>query len=111
LSGGQKRRLLLARALATRPAVLLLDEPFTGLDLPLQAQIADLLLALQAAYGFALVLVAHDLDLAGALAGEVAVLDGGRIVERAVPADLLRRPRHPASRELVAAARILGAAE
>ncbi|MBW8873937.1 MAG: ABC transporter ATP-binding protein [Acidobacteria bacterium] len=111
LSGGQKRRLLLARALATRPAVLLLDEPFTGLDLPLQAQIADLLLALQESYGFALVLVAHDLDLAGALAGEVAVLDGGRIVERAATADLLRRPRHPASRELVAAARILGAAE
>ncbi|HEX3552356.1 MAG TPA: ABC transporter ATP-binding protein [Thermoanaerobaculia bacterium] len=112
LSGGQKRRLLLARALATRPAVLLLDEPFTGLDLPLQAQIADLLLALQASYGFALVLVAHDLGLAGgagALAREVAVLDGGRIVERATAADLLRQPQHPASRELVAAARTLGA--
>jgi peptide/nickel transport system ATP-binding protein len=107
LSGGQKRRLLLARALATRPRVLFLDEPFTGLDLPLQTQIAALLLDLQASYRFALVLVSHDLDLAGSLAGEVAVLDGGRIVERAAPADLLRRPRHPASRELVDAARTL----
>ncbi len=107
LSGGQKRRLLLARALATRPRALFLDEPFTGLDLPLQKQIANLLLDLQAAHGFALVLVSHDLDLAGALAGEVAVLAGGRIVERAAPADLL----HPASRELVAAARTLQGGE
>jgi peptide/nickel transport system ATP-binding protein len=82
LSGGQKRRLLLARALATRPRVLFLDEPFTGLDLPLQAQIASLLLALQAAHGFALVIVSHDLDVAASLAGEVAVLADGRIVER-----------------------------
>jgi peptide/nickel transport system ATP-binding protein len=103
LSGGQKRRLLLARALATRPRVLFLDEPFTGLDLPLQTQIASLLLALQASHGFALVLVSHDLDLAGSLAGEVAVLASGRIVERAAPADL----SHPASRELVDAARTL----
>jgi peptide/nickel transport system ATP-binding protein len=107
LSGGQKRRLLLARALATRPRVLFLDEPFTGLDLPLQAQIASLLLALQASHRFALVLVSHDLDVACAMAGEVAVLAGGRIVERATPEDLLRTPRHPASRELVDAARIL----
>jgi ABC-type glutathione transport system ATPase component len=107
LSGGQKRRLLLARALATRPRVLVLDEPFAGLDLPLQAQIADLLRTLQEAHGFAMVLVSHDLDMAGALAGEVAVMDGGRIVERAAPAELLARPRQPASRELVAAARAL----
>jgi peptide/nickel transport system ATP-binding protein len=107
LSGGQKRRLLLARALATRPRVLFLDEPFTGLDLPLQAQIASLLLALQASHGFALVLVSHDLDVAGSLAGEVAVLANGRIVERAAAADLLRAPHHPASRELVEAAQTL----
>jgi peptide/nickel transport system ATP-binding protein len=107
LSGGQKRRLLLARALATRPRVLVLDEPFAGLDLPLQAQIAGLLRTLQEAHGFAMVLVSHDLDMAGALAAEVAVMDGGRIVERAAPAELLARPRQPASRELVAAARAL----
>ncbi len=109
LSGGQKRRLLLARALATRPRVLVLDEPFAGLDLPLQAQIADLLRTLQEAHGFAMVLVSHDLDMAGALAGEVAVMDGGRIVERAAAAELLARPGQPASRELVAAARALQA--
>ncbi len=107
LSGGQKRRLLLARALATRPRVLVLDEPFAGLDLPLQAQIAGLLRTLQEAHGFAMVLVSHDLDMAAALAVEVAVMDGGRIVERAAPAELLAHPRQPASRELVAAARAL----
>jgi peptide/nickel transport system ATP-binding protein len=107
LSGGQKRRLLLARALATRPRVLVLDEPFAGLDLPLQAQIAGLLRALQEKHGFAMVLISHDLDAAGALAGEVAVMDGGRIVERAAPAELLARPRRPASAELAAAARAL----
>jgi peptide/nickel transport system ATP-binding protein len=107
LSGGQKRRLLLARALATRPRVLVLDEPFTGLDLPLQAQIAGLLRTLQETHGFAMVLVSHDLELAGSLTDEIAVMDGGRIVERAAPAELLARPREPASRELVAAARAL----
>jgi peptide/nickel transport system ATP-binding protein len=108
LSGGQKRRLLLARALATRPKLLVLDEPFAGLDLPLQAQIAGLLRTLQESHGFAIVLVSHDLDAAASLVQEIAVLDGGRIVERAAAAELLARPRQPASRELVAAARALG---
>ena len=81
--------------------MLILDEGLASLDLSLQAQIVNLLLTLQERHGLAYLLISHDLRLAAPLADRIAVLDHGRIVERASPADLLDRPRHAATRELV----------
>ncbi|MEE8522577.1 MAG: ATP-binding cassette domain-containing protein [Thermoanaerobaculia bacterium] len=106
LSGGQLQRLAIARALAAEPRVVILDEGLASLDLSLQARIANLLLDLRRRHGLAYLLISHDLRLAAHLADEIAVLDRGRIVERGAPEELLRRPRHAASRALVASARL-----
>jgi peptide/nickel transport system ATP-binding protein len=106
LSGGELQRLAIARALAAEPRALILDEGLASLDVALQERIAGLLLDLRRRHGLAYLLISHDLRFAARLADEVAVLDRGRIVERAAPDELLRRPRHPASRALVASARL-----
>jgi ABC-type glutathione transport system ATPase component len=85
-SGGQLQRIVLARALAADPVVLLCDEPTSALDVSVQAQIVNLLLDLQSAVGFACVLVTHDLSLVRVRADEVLVLRDG-IVEERSPAD------------------------
>jgi ABC-type glutathione transport system ATPase component len=107
VSGGQRQRLALARALAVEPEVLILDESLTGLDLSLQEQMLKLVRELQAVRGFAWVLVSHDLALLRAVADGIAVLASGRIVEHAAPEALWTAPAHPASRALVEAARAL----
>lgn len=102
LSGGQKRRLLLARALLAEPEVLILDEALSGLDLSLQAQTVNLLLDLQRRFDLAYLVIAHDLAVAAYLADDVAVLRDGRVVERApVHTWLERAPlvREPLARE------------
>jgi ABC-type dipeptide/oligopeptide/nickel transport system ATPase subunit len=106
-SGGERQRLAIARALAVEPKLLILDESFAGLDLSVQAQVANLLLDLQERRGLTYILIAHDLALVWRLAGEIAVMDHGSIVEHAAVADLLARPRHPLTRELLDAARAL----
>jgi ABC-type dipeptide/oligopeptide/nickel transport system ATPase subunit len=109
-SGGERQRMAIARALALEPKLLILDESFAGLDLSVQAQVSDLLRDLQERHGLTYILISHDLALVWSLAGEIAVMDHGGIVEHAAVADLLARPRHPLTRELLDAARALSLA-
>jgi iron(III) transport system ATP-binding protein len=95
LSGGQQQRVALARALAPRPAVLLLDEPFSNLDTALRVQVRAEVHALLADLGVTSVFVTHDQDEAFVLGDHVAVMSGGRIVQAAPPAELYSRPVSP----------------
>jgi len=100
LSGGMRQRVMIAIALACRPRLLIADEATTALDVTTQAQIMELLLELQAELGMALMLISHDLGLAGAYADEVIVMYAGRIVEQAPAVDLATRVRMPYTQAL-----------
>jgi peptide/nickel transport system ATP-binding protein len=100
LSGGLKQRVMIAAALAVEPEVLIADEPTTALDVTIQAQILDLLAALQAERGMALLLITHDLGIVARMAQRVAVMYAGEIVEVATRGELLRAPQHPYSQKL-----------
>lgn len=109
MSGGQRQRLCLARALATQPDLIALDEPVAALDASVQAQVLELLVDLRRERGLAYVLVTHDLALVAWLADRVAVLDRGRIVEQGDAREVLRAPQHAATRAMVEARRALEA--
>jgi peptide/nickel transport system ATP-binding protein len=100
-SGGERQRLAIARALALQPKLLILDESFSGLDLSVEAQVSSLLLDLQQRHGLTYILISHDLALVWRLAGEIAVMDHGSIVEHAPVAGLLAGPQHPLTIELL----------
>ncbi|MBL7494162.1 ABC transporter ATP-binding protein [Frankia sp. AgB1.9] len=102
LSGGLRQRALIASAISADPELLLADEPTTALDVTVQARVLDLLGGFRAD-GTAIVLVSHDLAVVAGLADQVAVMYGGRIVERGPTAAVLGRPRHPYTRALLAA--------
>lgn len=102
LSGGQRHRLAVARALGLTPSLLILDEAFSGLDLRVQQQLLDLLRTLQARHSLTYLCISHDLALVSAFADDIAVMHDGRIVERDRAAALFHRQRHPQSRALVA---------
>lgn len=92
LSGGQRHRTALARAIVARPPVLLLDEPFASLDPALRHDVREAVRVVQKAYSPALVLVTHDLDEAGTMADRIGVLLQGRLAQVAPPRELFRRP-------------------
>jgi peptide/nickel transport system ATP-binding protein len=103
MSGGMKQRVMIAMALAHRPALLIADEPTTALDVTIQAQVLNLLAELQREIGMAIVFVTHDLAVVAEIADEVVVMYAGRVVERAPAVELFERPAHPYTSGLLAA--------
>jgi ABC-type glutathione transport system ATPase component len=104
-SGGQRQRLAIARALTLKPKLLVLDEALSGLDLSTEAQIANLLLDLQASHSLAYLFISHDLALVARLANTMAVMANGRIVEQGPTPQVIANPSHSGTRALIASAR------
>jgi oligopeptide/dipeptide ABC transporter ATP-binding protein len=110
LSGGMRQRAMIAMALSCHPRVLIADEPTTALDVTIQAQILDLLGALQRRFGMAVLLVTHDLGVVAERADAVAIMYAGRVVERGAAAEVLHRPLHPYTNALLRSIPRVGAA-
>ncbi|MEO6079069.1 MAG: ABC transporter ATP-binding protein [Steroidobacteraceae bacterium] len=103
MSGGQKQRVMIAMTLAAEPDFLIADEPTTALDVTIQAQILDLLKALQKERGLGLLLITHDLAVVAGMAHQVALMYAGQIIEVAPAAEFFRAPKHPYARLLLRA--------
>ena len=101
LSGGQRQRAMIAMALASRPRLLLADEPTTALDVTLRQQILALLADLQRQTGMAVLLITHDLNLVRKFADRIAVMENGHLVEQGTVRDVFAQPQHAYTRKLI----------
>ncbi|MBB3179610.1 ATP-binding cassette domain-containing protein [Variovorax sp. Sphag1AA] len=102
-SGGQRQRIAIARALITRPRLIVADEPVSALDVSVQAQVLNLMQDLQQQYGISYLLISHDLAVVNHLCDEVCVLHRGLVVERGEPQHLFAHAEHPYTQALLAA--------
>lgn len=101
LSGGLRQRAMIAMALSCDPRILIADEPTTALDVTTQAQILDLLRALQQQNGMSIILITHDMGVIAEMADDVAVMYLGRVVEQGPVDDIFHAPKHPYTRSLL----------
>lgn len=103
-SGGQRQRIAIARAIASKPKVLMLDEPVSSQDISIRAQILNILKDLQAEYGLGCVFISHDLATVRFMADDVIVMYLGRVIERGTARSICTEPSHPYTKALLAAA-------
>jgi dipeptide transport system ATP-binding protein len=103
MSGGQCQRVMIAIAIASKPRLLIADEPTTALDVTIQKQILDLLMDLQEEYGMALILITHDMGVVAETADRVVVQYKGRKMEEADVLSLFEAPQHPYTKALLSA--------
>ncbi|MBO9589365.1 ABC transporter ATP-binding protein [Devosia sp.] len=102
-SGGQRQRLAIARALVTRPSLVVLDEPVSALDVSVRGDVLDLLVKLQNQLGLTYIIISHDLDMVAAMADRVLVMEAGKIVEEGKPDALFAAPQHRLTKALMEA--------